>query len=168
MQPQRILVIGCPGSGKSTLARQIQTVVPIPLIHLDQVFWSPGWVEKTPEEFDQKLDEILQTSTWIIDGNYNNSLNRRMEKAELLIVYDLPRYQCLFGYFKRLLRNWGRTRSDMTENCVEKLDFEFIRFILNFKQVNLQQLKAKFPDVIIKVFTSRKKANQWLHSLDWK
>lgn len=103
-----------------------------------------------------------------MDGNYHRCLNQRMEKAELLLVYDLPRYQCLLGYLKRWLSNRGHTRSDMSEDCVEKLDFEFIHYILAFKQVDIQLLKEMFPHVAIEVFTSHKQANLWLNTLKRK
>ena len=47
---ERILVIGCPGAGKSTLSRQLGEKLGLPVIHLDRLFWKPGWVESTREE----------------------------------------------------------------------------------------------------------------------
>ena len=48
---ERIVIIGCGGSGKSTLARQLGEMTGLPVIHLDKLFWRPGWVHISPEEF---------------------------------------------------------------------------------------------------------------------
>jgi len=49
---QRILVIGCGGAGKSTLAREIASRTGLPLIHLDELHWKPGWVGTPKDEWD--------------------------------------------------------------------------------------------------------------------
>ena len=51
---ERILIIGCPGSGKSTLARALKEKLGLPLIHLDQLWWQPGWEHVSREEFDAR------------------------------------------------------------------------------------------------------------------
>ncbi|MDP2124712.1 MAG: topology modulation protein, partial [Parvibaculum sp.] len=48
---QRILVIGCSGGGKSTLARALGEKLALPVVHLDVLFWKPGWVESSYDEF---------------------------------------------------------------------------------------------------------------------
>jgi len=52
----KVAIIGCPGSGKSKLALQLHKNLQIPLYHLDQYFWKPGW--KKPDS--QKFDKIHQ------------------------------------------------------------------------------------------------------------
>ena len=81
---ERVLIIGCGGSGKSTLARQLGEKTGLPVVHLDQLFWHPGWVESTKDEIDTKIREELGKSRWIMDGNYNRTLPLRLEKCDHL------------------------------------------------------------------------------------
>jgi hypothetical protein len=43
----RIMLIGSGGAGKSTFARELAQLTHLPIVHLDQIFWKPGW-EPTP------------------------------------------------------------------------------------------------------------------------
>ena len=45
---KKILVIGSGGSGKSTFSRRLGEKLGLPVVHLDQLYWRPGWVE-TPK-----------------------------------------------------------------------------------------------------------------------
>jgi adenylate kinase family enzyme len=40
----RILVIGCSGAGKSVFALALGARTGLPVVHIDQLFWLPGWV----------------------------------------------------------------------------------------------------------------------------
>jgi len=37
------MILGSSGSGKSTLAKQMSGVLGLPAIHLDGLYWKPGW-----------------------------------------------------------------------------------------------------------------------------
>ena len=71
---ERIIIIGCGGAGKSTLARKLGEVLDLPVVHLDKLFWKPGWVETTAEEFDALLAMELAKDKWIMDGNFNRTM----------------------------------------------------------------------------------------------
>ena len=47
---KRIMVVGCPGSGKSTVAIRIAQKLDLPVVHLDQIHYAPGWQERTKAE----------------------------------------------------------------------------------------------------------------------
>ena len=70
---QKILVIGCAGSGKSTLSKELRDITGLPLFHLDNIWWRPDRSHISREEFDRKLDEILLTDRWILDGDYSRT-----------------------------------------------------------------------------------------------
>ena len=45
----------------------------------------------------------------------------------------------LLGVLKRVIKGYGKTRSDMGGNCPERLDFEFLKFVWNFNQNNRER-----------------------------
>lgn len=156
---KKILVIGCPGSGKTTFALKLSEKLNIPCVHLDKLFWKSGWVECSRQEFDYLLDEELKNEYWIMDGNYSRTLTRRLEFADTVIYFDYPRVLCIFRVLKRVIKNYGSTRMDMAENCPERFDFEFIKYIWNFNKINRKVIFEsldRFEN--IKIFIVRNKS----------
>ncbi|MCL2300570.1 MAG: hypothetical protein FWC27_10555, partial [Firmicutes bacterium] len=156
----RIAVIGSPGSGKSTLARQIAARTGHPLIHLDYHFWQPGWVMLPKDERRAMQEQWVQGERWIIDGNYNGTLELRFAAADLVICLDLPPLLCLWRVFRR----HGKQRPDM--RVVEGGRFtrdalEFFWFILRFRRDSLPKILAlhkKYPNVAFLRVRSAKEA----------
>ena len=131
---ERILIIGCGGAGKSTLARQLGEKLGLPVVHLDRLFWKPGWVESGKEEIDAKIMEELEKPQWIMDGNYNRTLPQRVQYCDTIIYLDFSRTACLLGVLKRVITNYGTVRPDMGEGCPERFDLEFLRWVWNYNK----------------------------------
>jgi adenylate kinase family enzyme len=131
---ERVLVIGGSGGGKSTLARALGTKLKLPVIHLDQSWWTPGWVELGNEQFIPKLNALLADECWIIDGNYTQTFDRRMPRADTIIWIDQPRDVCLRRALWRAVTQLGRVREDVAPGCPERVDFEFLRYVWTFKE----------------------------------
>lgn len=142
---KRIMVIGVSsGVGKSTFARQLGERLNIPVYHLDQLFWKPGWVEASLEEFSAAQNSIVKQDNWIIEGNYNQTFHIRAERADTIIYLELPIFICLYRVIKRWLMNRGKTRIDMGEGCPEKIDWPFIKFICTTYYPRKKKMKSQF------------------------
>jgi len=130
---ERILVIGPCGAGKSTLAVTLGERLGLPVIHLDQEYWRPGWQEPEQLEWAAQVEELIARSRWIMDGNYGGTLARRLERAQLVVNLDYPRSVFFPRMLWRSIRQLGRTRPDMAPGCAERLDWEFIRYTWRYK-----------------------------------
>jgi adenylate kinase family enzyme len=168
---QRILIIGCGGSGKSTLARKLHDILNIELIHLDQLFWKPGWVETDDDAWKQIVENAIKKDAWIMDGNFNSTMDMRMARADTIIFLDMPRHVCL----SRVLKRWFKSRvlrkprPDMTEGCLERIDFAFLKWIWNYNKVKRPQYLEKMNKVKqekkIIILSSQKEQDTFLDSL---
>ena len=137
---KRVIIIGCSGSGKSTLAKLLGQALGLPVHHLDAIYWRPGWQETPPDEGDTSVQELCTQPQWIIDGNFGRTMELRLAACDTVIFLDLPTRSCLWGVIRRYWQYRGRTRPDMTSGCPEKLDGEFIRWILGFRRKSRPQI----------------------------
>ena len=78
----KIIIIGCPGSGKSTFVRKLNQILDYPLYHLDLIWNKPDKTTISREEFDIELEKIFKEDKWIMDGNYQRTLEKRLDKAK--------------------------------------------------------------------------------------
>ena len=164
---ERIVIIGCPGSGKTRLARALGDKLGLTVVHLDRLWWKQGWENVTREEFDTRLENALKLDSWIIDGNYNRTMDVRLEKCDAIIYLDYSRWACLWGMLQRVLGNYGKNRSDMPDGCPERFDWEFVKFIWNFNEnnrvINYTRI-AKYKHAKAIVLKNRKEARAFLES----
>lgn len=140
----KIIVIGSSGSGKSTLSRELSHMLEIPVYHLDKLFWKPNWVMTTKDEQFTIQNSLLDKNEWIIDGNYTGILEERLLSADTIIFLNLPRRICYYRVFKRLLKNFGKTRIDMGKDCKERINLTFLKYIWNYPKYRKPFLLKKF------------------------
>ncbi len=127
----RVMIIGFSGSGKSTLAGQIAKIIGTEPTYMDTLNFFPGWVETSREYKREKLSPILERDKWVIDGSYRQILYKeRIKKADTIIFMDFNRFRCLARVIKRRIMWHGKSRPDMTQGCNEKIDFEFLKWVV--------------------------------------
>lgn len=125
---QRIVILGNAGSGKSTLARALGKRLAVPVVHLDRLFWEPGWVEPDPQQFRLRVADAVASDAWVCEGNYaRRTFDLRLPRAQLIIWLDTPRLTCFLRVIVRSLLN--RPRPDLAVGCSEKLDKAFLTFL---------------------------------------
>ncbi len=140
---RRVLILGCSGAGKSTLARRLGEMTGLPVVHLDQLYWRPGWVEPEREQWLSSLARALQCDAWIMDGHFGSSISMRLEAADTVILFDFPTTICIRRVLTRVLRSLGKTRPDMANGCPERFDWEFMRFVWSFRKQRLPHVMKK-------------------------
>ncbi|MFR3566921.1 MAG: DNA topology modulation protein [Paraclostridium sordellii] len=142
----KIAIIGYSGSGKSTLAKQLSTYYKIPVLFLDKVKFLPNWVDRSLDESRLMVQDFMKNDSWVIDGNYRDFLQRqRLEEATKIIFLDFPRYYCLYRAFKRYCKYKNKTREDMANGCFEKMDFEFVNWIL--REGRTKEIKSHYDEI---------------------
>ncbi|CAA9542630.1 MAG: DNA topology modulation protein [uncultured Thermomicrobiales bacterium] len=112
---RRVVVTGLAGAGKSTFSRALSAKTGLPLIHLDLAFWKPGWVAPSEDEWREKQRGLLSADAWIADGNYHETLDLRVERADTVVYLDTPWWTCARRAFVRGIRR--PTGSVMPEGC---------------------------------------------------
>lgn len=110
---RRVVVTGLAGSGKSTLSVALGDRTGLPVIHLDLHFWKPGWVAPSETEWRAKQRDVLAGDAWIADGNYGETLDLRLERADCVVLLDLPWWRCSG---RALLRGF-RMPGELPEGC---------------------------------------------------
>lgn len=161
---QKVIIIGCPGSGKTTFAEKLNRITGLPLYYLDAIWHKPDKTHIQREDFDKRISEIFSTSEWIIDGNYNRTIEERLRQCDTVFLFDLPTEVCIRGATDRL----GKDRYDLP--WIEReLSPSFRRSIEEFPHNSLPriyELIEKYSiDKQVVIFRSREDADNYLRSI---
>ena len=139
---KRVLVLGAPGAGKSTFARALGVKIGAPVVHLDQLYWEPGWIIADSGAFRRRCREAAAAERWVSDGTYSNTFDERIPHADRIYWFDRGRISCMIRVLRRIFASYGRVRSDMADGCPEKLDFAFLRYVWFFNATRRPRIVA--------------------------
>ena len=110
---------------------------------------------------------LVAQERWIIDGNYNSTLELRFRAADAVVFLDIARITCMISALKR----HGKKRSDLPQYLEEKVDAEFLQFckwIWEFKKTGRQtimRLHEKYPDKPFFKIAGRREMHRTLEML---
>ncbi len=127
---KRIVVIGSGGAGKSTFSTLLGKELSLPVHHLDQLYWKTNWVKTPQDDWLNIQRSLCESEHWIIDGNYQSTLDIRFEACDTVIFLDVNRYTCIYRALKRTFLS--SERLDLAEGCNERFDIEFIKFLWEY------------------------------------
>jgi adenylate kinase family enzyme len=169
---RRIVILGNAGSGKSTLARRLGERLGLPVVHMDVLFWEPGWTEPDNEAFRARVRTAIAGDEWICEGNYvRRTFDLRLPRTELVIWMDTPRLTCVR---RALVRSaLARPRADLAAGCKEglldKTLPEFLGYIWSFDRKSRPGIEAArqatAPDVPVVHLRGRRQIEAFLESI---
>ncbi|WP_299043368.1 AAA family ATPase [uncultured Tateyamaria sp.] len=166
---QRVMIIGQPGSGKSTLARRLGEKTFLPVIHMDHIHWTAGWVERDRAEKSQMTLDVIAEPQWIFEGGHSATYAQRLARADTLIWLDLPLMLRLRRVLWRTVRHYGHTRPDLPQGCPEQFSLEFLAFIWRTRHRSRAKLQALYDtapaDKTTYRFTTAAQVNTFLSDL---
>jgi adenylate kinase family enzyme len=138
---ERVVVLGPAGAGKSELATRLSRTVDIPVVHLDTLFWAPGWRPAPESEARAALERVVAGERWILDGNFLAD-DSRFARADTVVFLDLPRRVCFRRVLVRLVRDRRRSRPDLPEGCREGLDLGLLWWIWRYPRTDRPRVLA--------------------------
>jgi adenylate kinase family enzyme len=125
---RRIIVVGCEGSGKTSLALKLGRKLGLPVVHLDVLYWRPGWKASDQASFRVRVADAIAGEGWVVDGSFSGlAFDLTLARADTLIVIERPRWLCLWRIVRRSAFDRDVTRPDLPEGCPEQFDWNLMR-----------------------------------------
>jgi adenylate kinase family enzyme len=137
---RRIAVVGPGGAGKSTFSRALGRRAGLPVVHLDQHYWKPGWIATPAAEWAARQETLLADDSWVADGNYGATFDLRFARADTVIVFAPRRLTCVAGVLRRWARHYGRDLQ--AAGCPEHVSVDFLRWIWRYPVDSRPRLDA--------------------------
>ncbi len=165
---KKVLIIGCAGSGKTTLAKQLSKLIGLPIIHMDNYYWTENWSRKSDKVWHEIVNELCKQPKWIMDGNYTKSMPIRFQYATAVIYLDMPRWKCLLRVVIRRFRLiYNKKRDDIPKKCNERMNVEFYRWIWNYPKRSRNETLALLnaSDKIIFHLKSRRDVHYFIKNI---
>jgi adenylate kinase family enzyme len=100
---KRVVILGRGASGKSTLAKSLGEITGLPVVELDRVFWQPGLLVTSRNEWARAQDLLVANEGWIMDGDLGplDVVEPRLRAAEMVILLDFSFPRCAWRAMRR-------------------------------------------------------------------
>lgn len=168
---QRIAVVGPVGAGKSSLAAELGRRLGIRVLHLDTLFWKPGWVPTPPDEWEAIQRRELAEPPWIADAQYDDVLPDWFEQADTVVFLDVSPLVCLWRVGRRRFdRDSGATPAGTEPGALHRSLLKFARnqwgYRTNVRRELLAELGRDRPGRRVVVVRRGADAEKFLRSVD--
>lgn len=152
MKPKKILILGISGTGKTTLARKLSKLLDIPVYHLDKYIWKKNWIEASQQEAEEKIRDIINKPSWIIEGWISPLAELKLQTANTILYLNYSGIRVLLGGIKRWWKNKGKVREEMPAGCIEKFDLKYLKVMFKrLERPEIEDTVKKFEDKIIRI-----------------
>jgi adenylate kinase family enzyme len=107
MSSRRFAVIAaCSANGKTTLGRELAQRLDVDFVELDAWVHGPNWTPTPDAELIARVEPVLASDGWVVDGTYEAKLGTRvLDAADLVVWVDMP-LRIWFWWLTR--RTWSR------------------------------------------------------------
>ena len=99
-----------------------------------------GWEPTPKEEWRSTVEALVRSEQWIMDGNYESTLDIRLCGCDTVVFIDRSRLLCVWRVFFRQIRHMGRRRPELPEGCPERLTREFLSWIWTYPSRRRQDI----------------------------
>ena len=168
---KQIAVVGPVGAGKSSLAGELGRRLGIRVLHLDTLFWKPGWVPTPPDEWEAVQRRELAAPPWIADAQYDDVLPDWFEEADTVVFLDVSPLVCLWRVGRRRFdRDSGATPAGTEPGPIHRSLLKFVRnqwgYRTKVRRELLAELGRERPGRRVVVVRSTGDAEEFLRSVD--
>ncbi|MFE0132363.1 topology modulation protein [Streptomyces sp. NPDC059037] len=164
---KKVAIVGCGGSGKSYLARELGEILDAPVTHLDAAFYDDEWNELPMEKFAEVQRELVAQPKWVIDGNYNSTVQIRLEACDTVVLMDVSTLAALYGVFSRQIRHGAGHKGNGVHN---RIHWGVIKYVATYRRkmrprvmAKIEQFAAGHADVVL--LTGRRQTRRWLQKV---
>jgi hypothetical protein len=105
-----VVMASASGNGKTTLGRELARRLGVPFVEMDALVHGPGWVETPTEALRARVEPIVASDGWVIDGPYRGKLGDLVLQGADVVVWRIRGREELWNGNKETLASalWGR------------------------------------------------------------
>ncbi|MFF9016644.1 topology modulation protein [Streptomyces sp. NPDC014870] len=161
---KKVAIVGCGGSGKSYVARELGRILDAPVTHLDAAFYDDEWNELPMEKFAALQRELVARPTWVIDGNYNSTLQIRLEACDTVVLMDVSTVAALYGIFSRQFRHGAGHKGNGVHN---RIHWGVVKYVATYRRKMRPRVMAKIEEYAsgrgdVVLLANRRQTRRWL------
>lgn len=161
---KKVAIVGCGGSGKSHLARELGEILDAPVTHLDAVFYDDEWNALPMEKFALVQQDLAARPDWVIDGNYNSTLQIRLEACDTVVLMDVSTIAALWGVISRQIRHGAGHKGNGVHN---RIHWGVLKYVATYRRKMRPRVVSKVDEFAaahakVVFLTSRRRTRRWL------
>ncbi|MFB6627207.1 topology modulation protein [Streptomyces sp. NPDC056374] len=164
---KKVAIVGCGGSGKSFLARELGGILDAPVTHLDAAFYDDEWNALPLDKFADLQRELVAQPRWVIDGNYNSTLQMRLDACDTVVLMDVSTVAALYGIFSRQIRHGAGHKGNGVHN---RINWGVIKYVATYRRKMRPRVMSKIEEFAsgraeVVLLTSRGQTRRWLRKV---